>query len=101
MKVSSMRLDISVIPILDPKRILPSLTKGCERDQQESRPVTIMRPLVSILIPAYNVEEWIVDTLLSAIAQTWESKEIIVVDDGSTDRTLALAQRFESFLRVA
>src|SRR6266496_4653456 len=55
-----------------------------------------MKPLVSILIPAYNAEGWISDTLRSAIAQTWEPKEIIVVDDGSTDRTLAVAQRFES-----
>jgi glycosyltransferase involved in cell wall biosynthesis len=52
--------------------------------------------LVSILIPAYNAEEWIADTLRSAIAQTWDRKEIIVVDDGSTDRTLAIARQFES-----
>lgn len=54
------------------------------------------RPLVSILIPAYNSEEWIADTLRSALAQTWEPKEIIVVDDGSTDRTLAVARQFEA-----
>ena len=45
-----------------------------------------MKPLVSILIPAYNSEEWIADTIRSAIAQTWQRKEIIVVDDGSTRR---------------
>lgn len=55
-----------------------------------------MRPLVSILIPAYNAEKWIADTLRSAIAQTWEPKEIVVVDDGSTDRTLEVARQFES-----
>ena len=55
-----------------------------------------MKPLVSVLIPAYNAEAWISDTLRSAIAQTWEPKEIIVVDDGSTDRTLAVARQFES-----
>ena len=55
-----------------------------------------MKPLVSILIPAYNAETWISDTLRSAIAQTWERKEIIVVDDGSTDQTLAVARKFES-----
>jgi len=44
-------------------------------------------PLVSILIPAYNAEDSIADTLRSAIDQTWKRKEIIVVDDGSTDRT--------------
>jgi len=55
-----------------------------------------MKPLVSILIPAYNAEAWISDTLRCAIAQTWEPKEIIVVDDGSTDQTLAVARKFES-----
>jgi glycosyltransferase involved in cell wall biosynthesis len=52
-------------------------------------------PLVSILIPAFNAQKWIAETLRSAIAQTWMDKEIIVVDDGSTDRTLAIARRFE------
>ncbi len=55
-----------------------------------------MRPLVSILVPAHNAEKWISDTLRSAIAQTWEPKEIIVVDDGSTDLTLESARKFES-----
>jgi glycosyltransferase involved in cell wall biosynthesis len=54
-----------------------------------------LKPLVSILIPAFNAEAWIADTLRSAIAQTWERKEIIVVDDGSTDHTLAVATSFE------
>jgi glycosyltransferase involved in cell wall biosynthesis len=55
-----------------------------------------MKPLVSILIPAYNAEKWLADTLRSAIAQTWDRKEIIVVDDGSKDQTLAIARQFES-----
>jgi glycosyltransferase involved in cell wall biosynthesis len=53
-------------------------------------------PLVSILIPAFNAQESIADTLRSAIAQTWQRKEIIVIDDGSTDQTLAIAKQFES-----
>lgn len=55
-----------------------------------------MKPLVSILIPAFNAQEWIADTLRSAIGQTWDRKEIIIVDDGSTDRTLDVARQFES-----
>lgn len=55
-----------------------------------------MRPLVSILVPAFNSEHWIGDTLRSAVAQTWEHKEIIVVDDGSRDRTLEVARQFAS-----
>ncbi len=55
-----------------------------------------MPPLVSILIPAYNAERWIADTLKSVVGQTWPNKEIILVDDGSKDGTVSLARRFES-----
>lgn len=53
-------------------------------------------PLVSILIPAYNAEEWIGESIQSAISQTWPRTEIIVVDDGSKDRTVEVANRFAS-----
>jgi glycosyltransferase involved in cell wall biosynthesis len=55
-----------------------------------------MAPLVSTLIPAYNAERWIADTIQSALGQTWPRKEIIVVDDGSTDQTLQVARQFAS-----
>ena len=54
-----------------------------------------MKPLVSILIPAYNAQKWIADTIRSSLEQTWERKEIIIVDDGSMDQTQAVARRFE------
>src|SRR2546428_2820510 len=55
-----------------------------------------MKPLVSILIPAFDAQEWIADTIKSAVRQTWPRKEIIVVDDGSRDHTLAIARQFAS-----
>lgn len=55
-----------------------------------------MKPLVSILIAAYNAQEWIGYTLESAASQTWLNKEIIVVDDGSTDKTADIARKFAS-----
>ncbi len=54
-----------------------------------------MEPLVSILIPFYNAEPWLAQTVESALAQTWPHQEVILVDDGSTDNSLALARTFE------
>jgi glycosyltransferase involved in cell wall biosynthesis len=55
-----------------------------------------MEPLVSILIPAFNAEEFVAETIRSALAQTWRRIEIIVVDDGSTDRTADVCRQFAS-----
>ena len=54
-----------------------------------------MKPLVSILIPCYNAGRWLNATLESALAQTWPHTEIIVVNDGSRDDSLAIARSFE------
>lgn len=55
-----------------------------------------MKSQVSILIPAYNAEKYIAETLDSALLQTWDNLEVIVVDDGSSDSTLAIAKSYES-----
>ena len=55
-----------------------------------------MSDLVSILMPAYNAEKWIRDTIRSALGQSWPRKEIIIVNDGSSDNTLAIAKQFDS-----
>lgn len=55
-----------------------------------------MEPLVSILIPAYNSENSVADTIRSAVAQSWPRKEVLVVDDGSTDATARVAMQFAS-----
>lgn len=53
-------------------------------------------PLVSILIPCHNAAPWLATTLESALAQTHPSIEVILVDDGSTDDSVARARAFES-----
>lgn len=55
-----------------------------------------MQKLVSILIPAYNASKWIESTIMSAINQTWERKEIVIVDDGSSDNTYDIISRYEN-----
>jgi glycosyltransferase involved in cell wall biosynthesis len=49
-------------------------------------------PLVSICMPAYQADAWIGDAIESALAQTWQNFELVVVDDGSTDSTLEVAR---------
>lgn len=51
-------------------------------------------PIVSVLIPAYNAQLYIRDTLESVLGQSFRSFEIIVVDDGSTDDTRAIVKSY-------
>jgi len=50
------------------------------------------QPLVSVIIPVYNGAEFLADAIQSAATQTYRNLEIIVVDDGSTDTSHAIAQ---------
>ena len=52
--------------------------------------------LVSILIPCYNAAPYIAAALDSALAQTWPEKEIIAVNDGSTDRSGEILKSYRS-----
>jgi glycosyltransferase involved in cell wall biosynthesis len=52
-----------------------------------------MSPLVSIIIPCFNAERWIEYAVESALSQTWPEIEIIVVNDGSTDKSLSVLAR--------
>jgi glycosyltransferase involved in cell wall biosynthesis len=53
-------------------------------------------PVVSILIPCFNAERYLGDTLTSVFAQTWRNLEVVVVDDGSTDGSADVIRRFGS-----
>jgi glycosyltransferase involved in cell wall biosynthesis len=53
-------------------------------------------PLVSVIIPAYNAEQFIAKTLHSVLQQTYPNLEVVVVDDGSSDRTVEIVQSFAS-----
>jgi glycosyltransferase involved in cell wall biosynthesis len=51
-------------------------------------------PLVSIIVPCHNAAPWLAETLESVLDQTWTEKEIVLVDDGSTDDSLTIARSF-------
>ncbi|MDT3695089.1 MAG: glycosyltransferase family A protein [Ignavibacterium sp.] len=51
------------------------------------------QPLVSVIIPGYNCEEFIEQTIKSVLNQTYQNYEIIFVDDGSTDKTIKLVEK--------
>ena len=51
-------------------------------------------PLVSVVIPCYNGEAYLAEAIESALTQTYQPVEIIVVDDGSTDSSPQIAQKF-------
>lgn len=57
-------------------------------------------PTVSIVIPTYNCERYIAETLGSIVHQTVQDWEVIVIDDGSTDDTVKIATGFDPRVRV-
>ena len=53
-----------------------------------------MKPLVSIITPAYNAEKYIGEAIESVFAQTYDNWELIIIDDGSTDGTKDIAEKY-------
>ena len=61
---------------------------------QASLDPAVSVPLVSLVIPAFNAEKTLARTLRSAAAQSYTNLELIIVDDGSSDGTAAIAEAF-------
>lgn len=57
-------------------------------------------PLISVIVPAYNSGPLLDETLQSVLTQTWKRREVIVVDDGSTDDTPTRLAAYGSALRT-
>lgn len=55
-----------------------------------------MNSLISVVIPIYNVEDYLCECLDSVLAQTYKNLEILLVDDGSTDGSATIAKQYET-----
>ena len=55
-----------------------------------------MKPLISVIIPIYNVEKYLSKCLDSVINQDYENLEIILVNDGTRDNSLAIANTYQN-----
>ena len=53
-----------------------------------------MKPLVSVLITAYNRQDYIADSITSVLNSTYDNLEVIIVDDCSTDKTFDIICEF-------
>lgn len=53
-----------------------------------------MKPLISIIIPAYNAGNFLAETIESVIAQTYSNWELIIIDDGSVDETASVVNGY-------
>ena len=57
-------------------------------------------PVASVILPVYNSQSFIEKTLLSLVNQSFKDFEVIIVDDGSTDETLSIANNFKNKLNI-
>ncbi|QDU56902.1 Putative glycosyltransferase EpsE [Aeoliella mucimassa] len=55
-----------------------------------------MRPLISVIMPVYNAERYVAEAVESILAQTCGDFEFLIVDDGSSDRSLAILEKYAS-----
>src|SRR3954465_13575599 len=51
-------------------------------------------PIVSVVMPVYNAQRYLAEAVDSILAQTWRYFEFVIVDDGSTDRSPKLLERY-------
>ena len=64
---------------------------------KEDIKLKIKQPIISIIVPVYNAELFLANTLESILNQTFKNFELILINDGSTDNSLDICRKYESF----
>lgn len=59
----------------------------------------LSKPLVSVVIPTYNYAHYLPEAIDSIVSQTYKNLEILVIDDGSTDNTKAVMEKYKQKVR--
>lgn len=54
----------------------------------------MMEPLVSIIMPCYNAERYVAQSIESVLAQTYQNWELLITDDGSTDKSVEIVSKY-------
>ena len=62
--------------------------------------MSIRTPMVSIVIPNYNCSEFLVECLESSLGQSYQNTEVIVIDDGSTDRSIQILLKYKKQIQL-
>src|SRR5205807_1075626 len=70
--------------------LAPLWTQGCERPEIDGARM----PVVSVIMPAYNAERYLGRAVESVLRQSFRDLELLIVDDGSSDRTVEIARGF-------
>ena len=88
-------LQLSLVLCLKP--ICAILRLGVSNERFKAK--IVAHPLISCIVPVYNGELYLRDALDSILAQTYQPLDILVVDDGSTDRTVQLVASYGEQIR--
>jgi CDP-glycerol glycerophosphotransferase len=75
-----------------PRQQIVGLARRAARRVKRSRVGHLRRPAVSVILPMYNVEDYLADCLDSILGQSFTDFEVLVVDDGSLDGSRAIAR---------
>ena len=66
-----------------------------KKDIRKEKLVMQVVPMLSLIIPVYNKEKYLAETLNSVLAQTYTNSEILLINDGSMDKSLEICEKFK------